>query len=227
IDGAVAMSKAVFNDAADLGAGGHLALSPHPLYDHYGELLTREKAAKFLKLGTKARYMLFFGLIRDYKGLDWLLEAFAASGLKNRGVKLIVAGEFYGNGDKYHRLAQDLGLEESIVWATEFIPDSMVKYYFSLADIIVQPYKSATQSGVTQIGFHFRKPMLVTNVGGLAEIIPDGKVGYAVDPAPESIAKALCDFFDNERQHSFDQGIEDEVKKYSWSNMTKSIKELI
>ena len=104
------------------------------------------------------------------------------------------------------------------------MPDSEVRYCFGAADIIVQPYKSATQSGVTQIAYHFEKPMLVTDVGGLAEIVPDGKVGYVVKPEPEEIADALVDFFENNRQDKFNDGILSEKKQYAWSNMTRSVR---
>jgi glycosyltransferase involved in cell wall biosynthesis len=104
------------------------------------------------------------------------------------------------------------------------VPDSEVKYCFGAADIIVQPYKSATQSGVTQIAYHFEKPMLVTDVGGLAEIVPHGSVGYVVKPDMDEIADALTDFFKNNRQEEFTEGILKEKKKYSWSNMTRSVR---
>jgi len=105
---------------------------------------------------------------------------------------------------------------------TDFIPDDEVNLYFSAADMVVQPYKSATQSGVTQIGYHFNKPMLVTNVGGLSEIIPDGKIGYVVEPESGKIADALVDFYENERMTEFEANIVEEKKKFSWSNMVQT-----
>jgi glycosyltransferase involved in cell wall biosynthesis len=140
------------------------------------------------------------------------------------GVKLIVAGEFYNNAEKYFELEKELGLEGEVIWHREFVPDSKVRYYFGAADIIVQPYKSATQSGVTQIAYHFEKPMIVTNVGGLAEIVPNGKAGYVVEPDEREIADAIVDFFGNNRQEEFREGLLFEKKKYAWSNMTKSVR---
>ena len=168
--------------------------------------------------------MLFFGLIRDYKGLDLMLKAYADSRFRKMNVKLIVAGEFYSGSEKYFELEKELGLEGLVVWKSDFVPDSEVRYYFGAADIIVQPYKSATQSGVTQIATHFEKPMLVTDVGGLAEIVPDGKVGYVVNPDEHQIADALVDFFENKRQDQFTDGILAEKKQYAWSNMTRSVR---
>ena len=139
-----------------------------------------------------------------------------------------MAGEFYNNGQQYKDLEKELQLEGTIAWRTDFIPDDKVRYYFSAADLIVQPYKSATQSGVTQIAYHFNKPMLVTNVGGLAEIVPDGKVGYVCPVDEDAIAKALTDFAsltDAEREERFQKNIQSEKQKYAWSNMTKLITE--
>ncbi|MBO7115318.1 MAG: glycosyltransferase, partial [Bacteroidaceae bacterium] len=193
-------------------------------YDNFGPRTSREDSLKFLGLDPGQRYMLFFGLIRDYKGLDLLLRAYADSRFRKMNVKLIVAGEFYSGSEKYFELEKELGLEGMVVWKSDFVPDSEVRYYFGAADIIVQPYKSATQSGVTQIAYHFEKPMLVTNVGGLAEIVPDGKVGYVVSPVENEIADALVDFFENNRQDQFTEGILTEKRQYAWSNMTRSVR---
>ena len=141
-------------------------------------------------------------------------------------VKLIVAGEFYNDEERYRKMEQDLNLKDRIIWFDKFIPDSEVRYFFNAADIIVQPYKSATQSGVTQIGYHFERPMLVTDVGGLKEIIPDGKVGYVVKPQADSIAEALLDFFTHDRMKEFEDNLKEEKKKYSWANMTHCIIEV-
>lgn len=220
VDRFVALSESVLNDIHRLAPGKPASFSPHPLYDNFGEAVSREEACSHLGLNPKDRILLSFGLIRDYKGLDWLLEAFAA--LKERSeVKLVVAGEVYADGEKYHKLARDLGIDNEIIWRTEFVPDSEVKYYFCAADLIVQPYKSATQSGVTQIAYHFEKPMLVTRVGGLPEIVPDGKVGYAVDPSPAAITAALEKFLKD--SPDFSEGIRDEKRKYSWEKMAKII----
>ena len=207
VGGFVAMSKSVLTDVETFDRKKPKAFCPHPLYDNFGAKLTRLEAINKVGLDENQRYMLFFGFVRDYKGLDLLLQAFADSRFRNKQIKLIVAGEFYNNAEQYFELEEQLGLKGEVLWFNDFIPDSEVKNYFSLADIIVQPYKSATQSGVTQIAYHFEKPMLVTNVGGLAEIVPDGKVGYIVEPDDKAITKALLDFFENRRYDSFKENI--------------------
>ncbi len=223
VDSFVALSESVRDDINLFDTKKPRTFSPHPLYDHFGELATREESLEHLGLDPAYRYILFFGLIRDYKGLDLLLKAYADSRLRELNVRLLVAGEFYGSSDKYFELEKELGLEGLIVWKNEFVPSEEVRYCFGAADIIAQPYKTATQSGVSQIAYHFGKPMLVTNVGGLAEIVPDGKAGYVVEPDPTRIADGLVDFFANERQEQFAKGILDEKSKYSWSKMTQAI----
>ena len=228
MDGFVALSQSVLDDVASLDKQGKpKCMVPHPLYDHYGEIMKRNEALKHLDLDPNYRYCLFFGLVRAYKGLDLLIDAFADERLRKNDVKLIVAGEFYDDEKPYLEQIKKHNLEDFIIIENQYISDDNVKYYFNVADIVVQPYKSATQSGVTQIAYHFEKPMLVTNVGGLGEIIPDGKVGYVVEPKPSSIADALVDFFENGRFDAFVEGVRDEKQKYQWSNMTAAIKKLL
>lgn len=228
MDGFVALSQSVLDDVASLDKQGKpKCMVPHPLYDHYGEIMKRNEALKHLDLDPNYRYCLFFGLVRAYKGLDLLIDAFADERLRKNDVKLIVAGEFYDDEKPYLEQIKKNNLEDFIIIENQYISDDNVKYYFNVADIVVQPYKSATQSGVTQIAYHFEKPMLVTNVGGLGEIIPDGKVGYVVEPKPSSIADALVDFFENGRFDAFVEGVRDEKQKYQWSNMTAAIKKLL
>ena len=224
VDGFVAMSDSVLEDLEQFDVTKPRVFCRHPLYDNFGPKTSRDESLKFLGLDSGQRYMLFFGLIRDYKGLDLLLKSYADSRFRKMNVKLIVAGEFYSGSEKYFEMEKELGLEGLVVWKSDFVPDSEVRYYFGAADIIVQPYKSATQSGVTQIAYHFEKPMLVTDVGGLAEIVPDGKVGYVVQPDTARIADALVDFFENKRQDQFNEGILSEKKQYAWSNMTRSVR---
>lgn len=224
VDGFVAMSDSVLEDLSQFDTVKPRVFCRHPLYDNFGAKTSREESLRFLGLDPGQRYMLFFGLIRDYKGLDLLLRAYADSRFREMDVKLIVAGEFYSGSEKYFELEKELGLEGMVIWKSDFVPDSEVRYYFGAADIIVQPYKSATQSGVTQIAYHFEKPMLVTDVGGLAEIVPDGKVGYVVQPNENKIADALVDFFEKDRQDQFNEGILAEKKQYAWSNMTRSVR---
>ena len=226
-DGFVAMSKSVLQDLRLFTQSKPARFCPHPLYDHYGERLPKAEALKLLSLDPGCRYVLFFGFIRAYKGLDLLLEAFADSRLKDLNVKLIVAGEFYGDPQPYLEQIKRLGIGDRVVLATDFIPDHEVNRYFGACDIVAQPYKSATQSGVTQIAFHFEKPMLVTDVGGLAEIVPHGKIGYVVAPDAHDIADALVSYFENQCEEAFTQGVREEKRKYAWSSMTAAIDGLL
>lgn len=226
-DGFVAMSKSVLQDLNLFDTRKPRRFCPHPLYDHYGSCLSKTEARQLLNLDSQYRYVLFFGFIRSYKGLDLLLDTFTDSRLKDLKVKLVVAGEFYGDPQPYMEQIDRLGIADRLVLATDFIPDHCVNRYFGACDIVAQPYKSATQSGVTQIAFHFEKPMLVTNVGGLSEIVPHGKIGYVVQPDAQEIRNALVDYFENNREEAYTQGVVEEKKKYAWSNMTTAIQELI
>jgi D-inositol-3-phosphate glycosyltransferase len=222
IDGLIAMSQSVLKDGNSFRKNLPQGFCPHPIFDNYGENLPFEIAKQKLKLDPNIRYLLFFGFIRDYKGLDLLIDAFADERLRKFPVKLLVAGEYYSSPEPYLKLIREINLEDFIELRTDFIPDDQVNLYFSAADMVVQPYKSATQSGVTQIGYHFNKPMLVTNVGGLSEIIADGKIGYVVEPNSLEIANALVDFYEKDRIPEFEANIIEEKKKFSWSNMANT-----
>lgn len=224
MDGFVAMAESVVADINHFDKHNKpKVVSPHPIYDHYGDPLTKKEAALKLGLHEQKSYVLFFGFIRQYKGLDLLLEAFADERLRQFPVRLIVAGEFYENPQPYLELIIRLGLEGKVELRTGFIPDSEVRNYFSVADLVAQPYRTATQSGVSQIAYHFEKPMLVTNVGGLAETIPDGKVGYVVGVEIKQIADALVDFYSNNRAEKMIENIKVEKRKFTWSHMTDAI----
>ena len=227
IDRFVAMSESVKEDCLKFLPAAQkerVTLSPHPLYDNFGEAVEKETARRELGLPTDKTLLLFFGFIRDYKGLDLLMRAYSKA--YSQQLLLVVAGEFYNNAQQYKDLEAELHLEGKIAWHTNFIPDDRVRYYFSAADLIVQPYKTATQSGVTQIAYHFEKPMLVTDVGGLAEIVPDGKVGYVCEVNEASVADALCRFAAidaTKRDALFRKNIQQEKQKYAWSAMTATI----
>ncbi len=224
MDGFIALSKSVVDDIDKFDKKDKpKTFSPHPIYDHYGIRLEREKALRELGLSADSRYVLFFGLVRAYKGLDLLLDAFADSRIKDSNIKLIVAGEFYQEEKLYRDQISSLGLEDKIIIHNEFIPDEKVNLYFSACDIIAQTYKSATQSGVTQIAFHFEKPMLVTNVGGLCEIVINNESGYVTEPKPEEISEAIFDFFSNSKGQAFEKRVAEEKSKYAWNIMTEKI----
>ena len=222
-DGFITMSRVVLNDLKQFRPNVPVVYTTHPLYDNFGKIISREQSLRQLGLCPDFRYLLFFGFIRDYKGLDWLIEAFSDEKLRRFPVKLIIAGEFYTSSDKYLQLIKDKGLSNHVILRTGFIVDKEVPCYFGAADMVVQPYKSATQSGVTQVAFHYNKPMLVTDVGGLGEIIPHGKVGYVVNPGPDAITEAIYDFYENERLAYFTSNVVQEKEKFSWGTMIESI----
>lgn len=224
--GFVAMSKSVLNDLNLFDTQKPRLFCAHPLYDHYGEVLDKETAKKNLGLESNTKYILFFGFIRSYKGLDLLLEAMSDVRLKDMNIKLIVAGEFYAKSEPYYQQIERLGIKDRLVLKTDFIPDSKVNNYFCACDLVVQPYKSATQSGVTQIAFHFNKPMVVTDVGGLKEIVPDGKIGYVVKPDSKAIADSIVTYYSENKEKEFTANVQQEKEKYSWANMTKAIRTL-
>jgi D-inositol-3-phosphate glycosyltransferase len=226
IDGIVTMSQSVLDDVRIFRKDLPALLSSHPMFDDFGQPLERTEALKRLGLDDKFRYLLFFGFIRDYKGLDWLLEAFAQEDLRKFPLKLIIAGEFYTEKKPYLDLIDQLKLNDRVILRTDFIPNEEVNQYFCACDLVVQPYKHATQSGVTQIGYFFSKPMIVTNVGGLSEIIPHQIAGYVVNPDPASIAEAIYDYFQHNRKEEFEKNIEKERQKYLWSNMVNAILEV-
>ncbi|MFN4248956.1 MAG: glycosyltransferase [Flavipsychrobacter sp.] len=221
-DAFLAMSKDVLKDLKQF-TDKPSVFSPHPVYDNYGNAVGREEACKKLGLNPNDKYILFFGFIRKYKGLDLLLDAMKDERIKQAGIKLIVAGEFYGDGDTYLQQIQQNGIGDSVKLFTEFIPNDEIKYYFSATDLVVQPYRTATQSGITQVAYHFEKPMVVTNVGGLAEVVPDGKVGFVTAPDPTEIATAIVRFFQPDSLPNLQQNIAAEKQKYSWDTLLTNL----
>ncbi len=213
--GVITMSEAVRMQLRSFKLSKPVLYSPHPLYDNFGEIIEKSEAKQELGLSPDVNYVLFFGFIRAYKGLDILLEAFADPGFKERNIKLLVVGEFYDDEEKYRTIVRDKNLSDQVVFVDDFVPDSRVKYYFSAADIVAQPYKDATQSGVTQIAYHFNKPMVVTNVGALPEMVPDGEVGYVVNVDSDEVASAILKFY-TLNTDVFSANILNMKKQYSW-----------
>ena len=222
-DGFVALSESVVQDIDHLDRNNKPKTSyPHPIYDHYGEQMSKEEACQALNLNPENQYMLFFGLVRAYKGLDLLLDAFGKVKDQLPNLQLIIAGEFYEDEDKYRAQISNNQLTNKVIIKNEFIADADLRKYFGAANLIVQPYKTATQSGVTQVAFHFEKPMLVTNVGGLGEIVHDHKMGYAVEPNADAIAAALTDYYTHSRQADYTEYLIKQKDNYSWSKLAES-----
>lgn len=215
----LALSKKVKNDLLSLVDSKNVSLSAHPVYDNYGEPIDKNEAIKKLNLNPDFKYILFFGLIRKYKGLDLLLDAFAKSVQKNKNIKLIIAGEFYDQQNKYLEQIQNLQLEEQVIIHDHFIPNDEVKNYFSACELVAQTYHRATQSGIMQIAIQFQKPMLVTNVGGLSEMIQDNIHGYICEPKDTDIAKSINDYFnDSSKSKRFENNLLELKSKYSWKS---------
>jgi glycosyltransferase involved in cell wall biosynthesis len=221
-DAFVTMSKAVMKDLEKFTNTSHKKYLLHPLYTAFGDKIPKQEARLKLHLKQDDRVILFFGLIRKYKGLDLLIEAFSLLKASPHN-KLLIAGEFYEDKQPYFDLISKYKLEEQIILLNQFIPNDDVKYYFSAADIVALPYRSATQSGVTQVSFHFEVPTLVTNVGGLGEIIPHNVAGYVVEPKPQAIASSLEDYFENKKEQAFTEGMKQEKQKYEWSIFVNEI----
>lgn len=224
IDGFVTMSEKVLKDLKTF-TGKPSQQIVHPLYDNFGAALDKASARKHLGLNESDNIILFFGFIRKYKGLDWLLEAMSILKAKGSKIKLLVAGEFYEDRKIYDDLIEQTGISDSLILRTDFIQDSEVRYYLSAADFVIQPYKNATQSGVTPLAYHFEKPMLVTNVGGLPDLVPNGKVGIVVEPNPQAIADGIERLYELGEEQFFPH-LRLEKAKYSWQVLTNTIVQL-
>ncbi len=199
---------------------------PHPINSNLGEKVSKAEARDRLNLDPEGKYLLFFGLIREYKGLDLTLKALAHPELKAQNVKLIVAGEFYESKEKYLQLIEDLDIQDQVIIHDEFIATSDIKYYFSAADLAIQTYKTASQSGVTLIAFNFDCPILVTDVGGLSEVVIHNQVGFVSPKDPIQIADQIQTFFNQNLFDSISANIAIEKKKYSWETFSNKLIEL-
>lgn len=225
IDGFITMSQKVLTDLQLFDKTKPAQFVPHPLYDNFGSILSKQEARTHLQISSNEFIFLFFGFIRKYKGLDLLLHA--VHKLKNLqpstlNFKLLIAGEFYEVQKPYHELIEQLNIKDQLILRTDFIPDSEVRYYLCAADAVVQPYKNATQSGVTPLAYHFEVPMIVTNVGGLPSLVPHNKVGLVCEPNAEAIAETMQQMMQTGTE-SFLPYLREEKKKYAWSKMTDAI----
>lgn len=228
VDGFVYMSSQVKAELDTFTAAKPALFSPHPLFEGYGSAVPKREACLALGLDPAVGYSLFFGIIRNYKGLDILLDAWRIlkEGGHTANRKLIVAGEFYQNREKYMAQIEANGLVEDVIMHDFFIKDENVRYYFSAADVLIQPYKTATQSGVTQIAYNFDLPMIVTGVGGLAEIVPDDVAGYVTDTSPEGIAGAFVRFYSDGNAERLRANMPHEKERFSWNAMARKLEEV-
>ena len=227
-DGCVTMCAEVEQDLLRLSPDKKHIVLHHPVYSHFGQRLERSEAVK--RLGIKSdnsRNLLFFGLIRDYKGLDVLIRAFSL--LDDGDYNLVIAGEPYGSFDKYQAMIDACPRKENIYLFPDYIRDSEVKNYFSACDLTVLPYKSATQSGISAISNHFELPMVVTDVGGLREAVGDSGTGIVcAESTPECVCAAIRDYFaDPSEALRIKENIRNLNRKLSWSNYCSSLMKFI
>lgn len=233
IDSYVVQSRAVERDLRLWKKDPLLSYLPHPVYEIFGEETTRVEARARLReidpamdLAEDERVLLFFGYVRDYKGLDVILDAMPAI-LEKMRVRLLVVGEFYNNEQQYRDQVTRLGIGDAVIFHSDYVANEEVGAYFSAADLLTLPYKSATQSGIIQIAYNFHRPVIATDVGGLGEVIVDGRTGAIVPPEqPAALAEAVLSFFDGNRFDEYRAAVIEEKKKYSWDHMAEGIEKL-
>ena len=226
-DAFLTLSSSVLDDLIQFTGTKEKIFIPHPIYDSFGDIVEKSTAKEKLGLNENGKYLLFFGFVRKYKGLDIMLEVMADKRIQDLGVKLIVAGEFYDNKEEYITQINSLNISDYVILRTDFILEDQVKDYFCASDMITQTYRTATQSGVTQIAYHFEKPMLVTSVGGLAEIVPHNKVGYVCDINTKQIADYIVEFYTENKEKEFSDNTKEEKKRFTWKVLVEGIDSLI
>ncbi len=223
VDRFIYMSHQVGDDLKIFNRSKPAIFIPHPIYDNYGHAVSKNEAIEYLHLDPSSKYVLFFGFIREYKGLDVLYDAIALLQNDLPEVKFIIAGEYYTDSRPYDEQIKRLKIENRLILKTRFISNEAVKHYFCASDLVVQPYKTATQSGIAQIAIHFSKPAIVTKVGGLHEIVHDGLTGFVVEPIAVEISAAIKKFFKQADQAAMITAVENEKKNYEWRNMANAI----
>jgi len=226
IDSFIVLSKKVENELLSFIPEAKYKYSPHPIYSIFNNTLSKEQAKAELKLATK-KVLLFFGLIREYKGLDILINAMEKIKTELEDYTLLIVGECYENENKYTELIKKAGITDNVKCHYSFIPDNEVGKYFSAADVVVLPYKTASQSGIVQIAYHFDTPVIVSNVGGLPEIVDEGKTGYCVEPNSNAFAKAIKAFYENDNISEMNSNISEYKSQFSWDAMVKAIEKLV
>ncbi|MBO4447734.1 MAG: glycosyltransferase [Bacteroidales bacterium] len=222
VDGCITLCDEVSHDLLRLKPDARFTVLPHPVYSHFGKRIPREEALKKLGLTSDKKILLFFGLIREYKGLDVLLNAFS---LLDDSYELVIAGEPYGSFDRYQTLIDNSPAKDRIKLFLGYVKDSEVKYYFSATDLAVLPYRSATQSGISSIAINFGVPLAVTAVGGLKEAIGDKGTGIVADECTAAcVAGTIQNYFaDAALQEACDQAMQAEQKRLSWEKFCEDL----
>lgn len=224
----LALSDRVAADVRALGVAAPVHMAPHPVYGHFGDPLPRAEARRRLGVPEDADVLLFFGFVRAYKGLRTLLRALPRVLARRPAAQLLIAGEFYEDERAYRDLIASLGLGDAVRVRGEYIPEEEVGLYFSAANLVVQPYESATQSGVAQTAWHFDRPVVTTDVGGLAEVVSDGVSGYVTPPGdPEALADAIVRYFEEDREAAFAEGARRERERFSWGRFLDALEAML
>ena len=190
----------------------------HPINENLLPIINQNEVRRKLNWEQSTNYVLFFGLIRKYKGLDLLIKSFSTKILMNKNIKLYVAGECYENPKKYFKLVEKLKLKERIILDFKFMNKKQIQNLFSGADIIAQTYTTGTQSGVTPIAYHYNKPVLISNVNGLKNPIITDKTGEVVENDPQSIAKGIIRLLEKRKNIEYTNNIKKNISKYSWTS---------
>lgn len=224
-DGFVALSSAVKKDILEVNPSAKVLLHEHPLYDHFGEVKDQRLAQTELGIPEGKKVLLFFGLIRDYKGVRQLIDAFARL---DESYYLVIAGEVYGDEKEFQNQIAANTNYKRIKFVNQFISDNEVSHYFSAADLCVLPYVTATQSGVTAVAHYMETPVLATNVGGLKETIDHGKTGWIIEKSePSLIADGIVEFFQTIDPNLIKSTILKVKEERSWAHFAKELEGFI
>jgi len=225
VDAFIVQSSAVERDLQQLLPGARYRHVPHPVYNIFGTAAGKAEARTRLGISDR-RVILFFGYVRRYKGLQILLQAMPLLPA-HLPVRLLVVGEFYDDEQSYRELVRTSGLAHTVTIHADYVPNAQVGEFFSAADVVVLPYISATQSGIAQIAYNFDRPVIATDVGGLAEVVIDGQTGYVVPPGdPASLAAAIERFYTGQHEQEFANHVREEKRKYTWENLVVAIEQL-
>lgn len=228
-DGFIVHSKMDEGDLLSIKPGAQLERTFIPTYNAFKlKEMTKEEARNTLKLSKDDKVLLFFGFVREYKGLKWLIKAMPMVLNQYTDLKLLVVGDFGSDKEDYMQLIEECGVTDAITICDGYIPDGEVQKYFEASDLVVCPYESATQSAIVQMAYGFEKAVLATNVGGLPEVVEDGKTGYVVESKnPEQLAEKIIDFYEKDKESEFHENILDAAYKFSWDRMTEVVEELV
>lgn len=224
------LSNIVEKEVGRISRGRKIYKSELPIYDCYDTHETKSISdlRKELGFSEQDKILLFFGYVRKYKGLDLLIEAFPEIKASLPNAKLLIVGEFYDSPDVYTNAIKKLGIENATVIINKFVPNEDVGKYYTACDLVILPYRSATQSGILNVAYGFSKPVVVTNVGGLSEFVDDRKTGIIINPdSPQAIANGVLEFFKLKDQVDFEKNIKEFVSNNKFANLTDLFNQII